>query len=508
MELLRENIRARQTLGTSADQVLVEGSIDLPEDSADVTRVILADARILTGGIEPATNRVSLTGSAMFTIVVQADDGQMYSYIWESDFTHAVEVQGCTPKMQASVSPTVEQVNARASTPRRIEVSAVVNLAVTVTFDTEASAITGVEDLDGVQTQTVNAELPRTTGEGSEQLLVQEMAELPAGEPSALRALWWDPCIKITNIVAEAERVNLTGQLVVKVLYATGDAEDPLAQTILTLPLEASVAVSGAMSGDNVQCDITVMDISIRVEQDENGQGRGFLLEATLLCQAHTWSMETVQLLVDAYAPGHQLTATYGDVKVELPEEIRTVPVSAKGEWLLPGGAPGMGRVLALTLRPAVSSSDRREDGITNVEGILAGDVAYMNPDEPAQVFGFEGQTPLALELADVPANAKVSLGVDYANAMLLSSDTVEARYGVTATVRSTPASTLHILTDLTDEGAAEAEAPGVVLYFAQPGDTYWSIAKSLGTTVESMRRYNPHMGDEATAGERLVLLT
>ena len=44
MELLRENIRARQTLGTSADQVLVEGSIDLPEDSADVTRVILADA--------------------------------------------------------------------------------------------------------------------------------------------------------------------------------------------------------------------------------------------------------------------------------------------------------------------------------------------------------------------------------------------------------------------------------------------------------------------------------
>ena len=508
MELIRENIWIRQTLKEDTGQVLVEGQIDLPQDSADASRVVLADARILIGGVEVTPGKVALSGDATFTIVLQGSDGALFSHIWDSDFTHTIAIEGAAARMQAKVEAGVEQVNARVLNPRRIGVSAVVNVNTRVFANTETAAVSGINNLGGVQVQSVAATLPRITGQGNEQALVQEMTELAPADPSAISLLWYEPTVKLTNITAEAERVALAGQLIIKVLYYTGDAENPIAQTIMALPTEVVISVNGAMAGDDVQAEVTVTNINLRLEQNENGQGRGILVEATLSCAAQTWTMETINLLTDAYAPNRQLSTTFEDIKLELPDQVRTLPVSAKGEWLLPGNTPTMGRVLALLVRPTISSLNRREDGTVEAEGILAGDVSYTASENTDGVYGFEGQSPLALELSEVPANARVTLGVDYANAMLLSPDTVEARYGATATIRNTPTLNLRVLSNISDEGAIEPANAGVVLYFVQPGDSYWTIAKSLHTTIDRMRKYNPSMGEDAKSGERLLLLS
>ena len=50
-------------------------------------------------------------------------------------------------------------------------------------------------------------------------------------------------------------------------------------------------------------------------------------------------------------------------------------------------------------------------------------------------------------------------------------------------------------------------QMPGIVGYIVQPGDSLWKIAKKFHTTVDQVREMNEIDGEEAGAGERLLLI-
>jgi LysM repeat protein len=55
-------------------------------------------------------------------------------------------------------------------------------------------------------------------------------------------------------------------------------------------------------------------------------------------------------------------------------------------------------------------------------------------------------------------------------------------------------------------------EAPmrnqGITIYFADGGETTWDIAKRYTTTLDTVKKFNPEIGDIAEAGQKILIMS
>jgi LysM repeat protein len=104
-----------------------------------------------------------------------------------------------------------------------------------------------------------------------------------------------------------------------------------------------------------------------------------------------------------------------------------------------------------------------------------------------------------------LPEDCWSTLTIEDTEAIQITGERVELKCNVRlhAQVYETTAYTVALEAELLEEGH---DIPGgITLYFVQPGDTLWSVAKRFRTTRESLTRFNPEV-DELTGNEKLLL--
>ena len=65
-------------------------------------------------------------------------------------------------------------------------------------------------------------------------------------------------------------------------------------------------------------------------------------------------------------------------------------------------------------------------------------------------------------------------------------------RVPLTLTAERVETSTLPVVGEISEEGAPVALPVGAVLYYPQPGETLWEVARRYRTTEEALRQRNP----------------
>ena len=58
------------------------------------------------------------------------------------------------------------------------------------------------------------------------------------------------------------------------------------------------------------------------------------------------------------------------------------------------------------------------------------------------------------------------------------------------------------------DENARSDRRPSIVMYFVQPEDTYWEIAKRYRTTINEIQRVNGLSDEDAIEPGMQILIT
>jgi len=159
--------------------------------------------------------------------------------------------------------------------------------------------------------------------------------------------------------------------------------------------------------------------------------------------------------------------------------------------------------VLAAFLHPTIAGRERIGGRIT-VEGVLGVTVLYL-PQDSGEPVSAQKEEAFSLTFpCNIPQSATLQITPLEAEAVGITSDRVEIRYMMQLTGSACITRSMDLVIDARMQ-PAEAQAGGVVLYYAQPNESLWDVARRYRVDVDALAKLNP--GLEQPRADRAILI-
>lgn len=503
MKCLREPIQMERLVGSAQSQAAVEGEITLPGGLREEARVLSAGGMAVIDAMEALQDQVVLTGRVVFhALYTQGDPDKLQAMEASAEFTHTMEVPGAQPRMLCRGGAVVEHVEASAASGR-LNLRAVLQARCRVLSAQPMPILTGLAEVPGLEMQTQALPLKRTVAQGEAETLLREEFDLPQGL-EITQTLYATARPQVTEITGGLGRAGISGAIALEVYHASATPGKPLCLTRHTLPFDQTVELSGE-DGELLDGHVCIKDVAVVSQEGAEGERT---LRAEVLLGLSAWAdrQEEVTILRDAYTThGSDLQLTSSPVCVRIGDHRAEAAESGKAMLLLPEGSPAARTVLCGFAAPVLTGREQIGGRLT-VEGMLEVTLLYMTDDSDAPVAVFQEEPfRMTLALHSAPEDF-LTLQVDDIEVSAITSDRVEMKYILHVSAAGISAQETAVVTEAE---LVDADAPSdcLILYFTQPGESAWDIARRYRLPRTQLEELNPALSQgEPLCGQSLLV--
>lgn len=501
MRLEHHEIMTEVPCGMCRRQVTVEGDVTLPGSLRETTHVLYASAMAVVEHAEALQDRVSINGRVVFCVLYTQGEARKVDAIEATaDFTHLCDLPGALPRAEVYAEAQTEHVEATVN-GGRMNLRAMLRVCASAVKSEPVEIVNSIE-APGAQTRTSRMKLRRTVSRGTGEALLREEFNLPADLMihNTLGA-WASATFREAG--GGQGRIGLAGEVTIEAIHASDMPGKPLVMTRHTVPVSQSVEISGEGS-EMLDGRITVKDVAVASQDMGDGERT---LRAEVLLGLSAWAdrEEEVELLTDAYTTsGDELRLTSTALMLRSGDHRLHTAESGKAALLLPDGVKPVRRTLAAFAVPVLTHHEQQGSRLI-AEGVLETTLLYVS-DEEAAPASVRMEVPFRTAFAASAApDDKIALRASEVEAVPVTSDRVELRYILHADIEGTEKATVAAITDAAAIPAGEVMRD-IVLYFVQPGETAWDIARRYRIPEGELRALNPDLADAPKAGQGLVV--
>lgn len=466
-------------------EITAEQSAVLPDYYPPIERVVRVSARAAVTSVTPGET-TSVSGETSFTLLYQSSDGQgLHAYRTSLPFRQSLPLASPSPFCLT----TLPAASCRLSAARRVSFKAVFGLYA------EAAAPVSLplpEKEEGVLFDCREVTAREQTGALSKRFSISE--EVPVeGAAAAVLDAWGDALLRET--VGAGGRSVVKGELCLSLLVA--DSEGAFQRREVSLPVSQILDLP---FGDDTQLDarLTLGDLRAEVSESDPGGSR-IALEADLTIDAVSTRPVRLSVVRDAFSPDYPVELERK--KVSLCTSSRRL--SGAAELHVPNGEPPAGVPVGAFAQVQSCSAVCAEDGKTSLEGQLL--VSRLLREEDGRLFTQEEERPFSFAV-DAPAASGGE-----ARAVVAASSWQED--GLRLTLHYDLGLWTTQETELVAAASCDRAHPrpnGVraplTVYFAEPGEPVWEVAKRYGVDPERIRKANALEGDVIPERCRLLL--
>ena len=374
-----------------------------------------------------------------------------------------------------------------------------------VLTDQPVSIVTGVQDADGLMLRTAPLKSCLTVATGARDALVRDEFDL-ADVLQVQDTLYATAIASVTDVMGGEERATVSGNIQLEVVHRSAMPSRPLVVTRHSMPFEESVPLTGE-NGEALHCDAVVKDVAVLSQAGAEEGERTLRAEVLLGLTATATRLREAVALLDAYTTtGDALQPVTQEVKRALDYKRLHTAESGKLTLLLEGEQPPARTPVKAFLRPIVTGTES-QNGKLAIEGVMETTLLYMTDDSDEPV-SYATEEPFrmvfACELCDADSLTLIPTNIDVSG---VTSDRVEIRYILHLFAYDVLLGMDRLVGDVLRVPAEPVDA-GVVLYFTQPDETLWDIAKRYRVGRDSLLRMNPSLTDEGPypVGQSLIL--
>lgn len=490
-EILREELPVQRFVGAALSQAVVEGEVALPGGLREETSVLLSEAMAVLDHSLVENGRVAADGRVTFHILyTQGDPTRVNALEAGAEFTHNVDVPGAQAGMTAPVSLMVEHVEAHAQ-GGRLHLMAIVRVYARVFSDEPVSAVTGVRGVDGLMVKTDTLSALRISSSGKQDVLIRDECEL--GQPLQITdTLYATAVATVQEVMGGEERAAISGQVDLEVTHLSAMPSRPVIVTRHSIPFEETIALSGDM-GDQLVGAAVVRDVAVLSQEGADGE-RTLRAEVLLGLSAQSTKEKEVVLLLDAYT-------TQGDKLLLDTQQLqragsrRQIRTAESGKLtLMLDGQPPVRTPLRAALTPIITDLTRHAGKLT-VEGMMDVTLLYMTDDDPAPQ-SCRMEEPFRMVFACDPALPEaITLTPGSVDVSAVTSDRVEVKYILHLDCSDVQLQPQELVSQVTAVPGEEIPS-GVLICFAQPGETLWEIARRYRVSTEALEKMNPGLSE------------
>ena len=242
------------------------------------------------------------------------------------------------------------------------------------------------------------------------QVMLDEDSNVPDSQPDVERIIQHNGVVKVEEVQVATDKVLITGQLTVAVLYIADTPEHPIHRLDIRVPFQESQSLQGAAPGENVQLRWETEDVSVSMINS-----RKLNLKAVLMFTSFMEEIYDAQAAVELHGMPEVSVQTRTLELLQAAVQKRDV-LRIRDEITVPSNKPNIARILweSIQLR---GTDIRVLDQELDVKGELFVFALYEGDDEAATkqwletALPFHGTVPCAGCTADMISQIGVSLG-------------------------------------------------------------------------------------------------
>lgn len=489
-------------VGSGRSQAVVEGEITLPGGLREEARVLYSGGMVVIDGVEALQDRVSVTGKVVFhTLYTQGDPSKINAMEATADFSHTMELPGVQPRMACLTDATVEHVEATAYSGR-LGLRAILQISARAMAQQPVEALTGISGVAGLELKPQQLSIKRTVAMGEGETLLREEFSLPEGL-QIRDTLCASALVQTGDVTGGLGRIGVNGSVQLEVIHASELPGKPLVVTRHTIPFDQAVELTGE-DGDILNGRATVRDVAVASQETAEGE-RTLRVEVLLGLNAWADRQENVTLLEDAYTTGGEdLSLTREQVCYRTADTRSQTAESGKLMLMLPEGSPAARTVLCGFASPILTGREQIGGRLT-LEGMLEVTLLYMTDDSDVPVTVFQEEPFRITFAAEAGQDDFLFLQVGDVDVSAITSDRVEMKYIMHLTVSGMQTAQAALVTDA-EPAAADAPSAGIILCFAQGGETLWDIARRYRVPMALLKELNPDLTGEPRSGQGVVV--
>ena len=302
MDFIKKLLQTNQERGRASIQITVENDFNLPDYEPDMIKLIdrKGTARIHETRVEP--DQAVINGALLFQALYKCtESGSICSLQGEVPFTETIHMEGVQETDQLVLQSSMEDLTLGMINSRKLNIRALLELHAADQMEQQIELPTGIED-PSVQALYKQQKMLQLLTQKKDICRIHSEILLPSNRPNISRLLWQSVQLRGLDSRIRAGEIELTGELLVNILYK-GEEDEKQVQC-----METTVALH-----ERIECSVCdpetlfkLVPLQVQLEvtpaEDEDGENRILTLEGTLDFYLRIWREENQQILEDAYS--------------------------------------------------------------------------------------------------------------------------------------------------------------------------------------------------------------
>ena len=495
MQLKKEVISINETVMRDISQLLVEGDIIVPDIRPDMAKVLQIDATAMVNEIISSDGVADISGKVNLNIlyVPDGDSRPVCGITSGMDFKTQIESPSISAAGRCMSEVDVAHVEFTMLNSRKLSVRVLVEAQTRAMRENDIELIGDIENDGVVEMQKEQMEVYSVVSGMHNKFSLRDTLDFPNGKPAALSVL------KMDTKITDRETRAVTGKMVIKgavslcTLYVSADNSIEFMEH--EIPFTEVVDVDGA--SDDVICDMDLWicqsDFMLRTDMD----GDMRILDIDLLFGVNTTLMKNaaMDVISDCFCPGEKMVCEHKKYTFDVMAGQGSAQHTIRETMPLPADMPEIVTVYNVISKPYVTDTTA-QNGRVVVNGMADTYILYLSASPTMPVNSFKKQIEFSCTV-DIPGMeehmaCEVKAEIVHASYNITVAGEIEVRAAVNLMAKAIMEKEASILVDAyIDPDFVMPERRGISIYFVQPGDTLWDIARRYHMPINALVQAN-----------------
>ncbi len=502
ISLKHEECKLLESFTENISEECIEADFSMPEYMPEILRIIKSVAEPKINSCRVTGDRVTVDGTCLLKMIYTAEDGGVYCFTQERNFTRYSENSKFSECTDSIAKVSVTYVNCRATSTKRAEIKAGLNITVSG-YTVKTQDIISLADKYDVEEKCMPV---RCASLGCRKTRSFAMSDtIPLNVPSAfvLSSRAVAVCSEIRKI---NNKIMLKGEAVIEICYVNADDKAQTEHIKHNLPINQILEFDGLEERFSGEVVLNVSAVDVMQKNENDGRGTSFDISLGIEASATMWEEKELLVITDAYSVGSCIDLKKSNYSfLCLPQYIKDTYIH-KEELSITGA--NISDIVDVT------GEITRYDVKCENEGIVffgSVSVSILAKDTSGNIVNYNKLIDYSYEKKSesycndtkcVPDVKLVSL--DY---MKKNENCIDLRFEMKIYGEIFQCMSFDVVTDITEsEIQVKKERNAITVYFPEKEESLWSIARKYNTTVNAIAQENDLTG-ETTEDLKIVFI-
>lgn len=498
LELVKEYLEVDQEVKRFTTQTMIEESVVVPDYKPDMEKILSVRGNIHVNNKVVEGNKFYVEGVVDCHIMYQTQEegAKLQQISVDVPFSHWIEVEN-EGDIQSIIQTNIEYIDHQLLNTRKLDIRGVIGIQGKLVKKEQYPLLINIKGLEDMQMLRNWVKVTTVADKVNDQSMVKDQIDLGENMPAIVEIIKAQAKVLEKEIKLGDDRIMVNGSIEVEILYiGEEDGNQTIEYVQHEMPLAHFVESPGIHPDMQYQLSFNVEDILTHMNADDEGKFSLMDVEVLVGMTGTLYETHEIESIVDAYSPS--IKTALQTEKIFAHEMIDNLMAQAtvKGKIETPIEKEEIENILSVGGKVKVSDAQRVEDKWI-IEGVVDTEVLYKVVAEGENYESAQAEIPFqhefhVEEVADVFGD--VFTNIRHMSYQVVGPNEIEVKMVLDIQSQLFKPVTVYAISEIEElplEEEEESKDAKINVYFKQPSDSLWEIAKRYGVTIEDVLKQN-----------------